>query len=566
MCTFYAVSVNHIYCAIMFGFRKIEKEPETPSEARTHPDIDDARTTTEKEDFKSQTDAPSFTSEDKMKKKDVEEVSQMPSSSSEAPFVDHGNNEQQRYYDSSPHVPSESSSQTLSSPQSVPIETANPSSSLLTWDEALYQACVKNKTFAQTPQQVLDQHHHVLRPGQDQVLLYTQTDVSMEICKKLSSISTTNSSNSMARRVWSGLTSIASKLYQYTVADPDDYMEQDLESWEQNDDAHGKRLVEWNDSVVCAQLVVECIQQLRQQLSEITAVRKSGTKPYSFATWVAEHSDIHVQQPRDLRLLQQVLIESGHAQVSGDFLILGDAPLTDTRVQVAVSLTQLQEAIEACQDFNERRQAEIENHTHLATVKKRNKDIPGALRELQLCKHLRAQVDSTSAHLLNLHQAHDSLQSAHFQATHVVKPLEDTAAALKALRQDVPLERVDDVMLDLQEEIEHVNDVSERMANSSGIQRNDFDEDELLAELEQMSLQDSDDILYDSNGKINDESEVKPPARSNQEAIKDDVVSNKESVSTGTDVATTTQQVSSNCENDGAKHNTIESTAAAAAV
>jgi hypothetical protein len=104
------------------------------------------------------------------------------------------------------------------------------------------------------------------------------------------------------------------------------------------------------------------------------------------------------------------------------------------------------------------------------------------------------------------------------------------------------------------------------MANSSGIQRNDFDEDELLAELEQMSLQDSDDILYDSNGKINDESEVKPPARSNQEAIKDDVVSNKESVSTGTDVATTTQQVSSNCENDGAKHNTIESTAAAAAV
>jgi hypothetical protein len=107
------------------------------------------------------------------------------------------------------------------------------------------------------------------------------------------------------------------------------------------------------------------------------------------------------------------------------------------------------------------------------------------------------------------------------------------------------------------------------MANSSGIQRNDFDEDELLAELEQMSLQDSDDVLYDSNGKINDESEVKPPARSNQEAIKDDVVSNKESEPTGTEfhgVATTMHQVSSNCENDGAKHNTIEATAAAAAV
>ena len=182
---------------------------------------------------------------------------------------------------------------------------------------------------------------------------------------------------------------------------------------------------------------------------------------------------------------------------------------------MAVSLTQLQEAIEACQDLNEERQAEIEKHTRLAAEKKRNKDIPGALRELQLCKHLRAQVDSTSAHLLNLHQAHDSLQSAHFQATHVVKPLEDTAAALKALRQDVPLERVDDVMLDLQEQIEHVNDVSERMASSSGIQGNDFDEDELLAELEQMTLQDNDLVVPDSSNVEIKESGMERHARSN---------------------------------------------------
>ena len=86
-----------------------------------------------------------------MKKNKAEEVSQMPLSSSEAPFVDHSN-EQQRA-DSSSSCSIRIIQVNTPVTTNVSIEATSPSlsslsPSLLTWDEALYQACVQNQTFA----------------------------------------------------------------------------------------------------------------------------------------------------------------------------------------------------------------------------------------------------------------------------------------------------------------------------------------------------------------------------------------------------------------------------------
>lgn len=502
--------------------------------------------------------------------KGVEDVSQPPDSSNEETQVD----DKQQV-----SAPTESSPNSPSAPQAVDSPVSSPEMPIVvTWDKTLYQACVKNKTFSQTPRQVLQEQEQVLRPREDTVILFQPNNEATMIQALVDEISATGSSDrtttgtTTMKRVWNGVTgaasTVASKVYQYTVADPDDYKEEELDYDEQADDVQieTSKLVNWNAKVVCVEMVKECVTQVLVQCSnnskknEIQAVRRNGTGEYSFAAWASRHSTIAqgLQQPHDWNLLQQVLVHAGHAKISGEYLVLGDS-LTDTNIQAAVSLAQLKEAIEACEERNEKRQAEIEKHKRIAADKKKKKDVKGALRQLQLCKHLRNQVDSTNAHLLNLYQAHDSLESAHFHATHVVKPLEDTAKALKALRQDVSVEDVDDVMLDLQDELEHVNEMSERMATSAGTaQVDDFNDDELLAELERLTPKDN---SAEASDDAKESTAELPPVQSHTEEKENEFVTSNETAELPS-ADTATKQVSprEDTENDedDAKSNKVE--------
>lgn len=409
------------------------------------------------------------------------------------------------------------SSETTSTVAIAELESTVTSTTPQSWKEALYRACLAQQCLTRTPHQVLQEQTRVLLPSLDSVIVYHNDP--MATAKRIvqqqmhnRNTTTTQTTTSWSRQMVSGLSWTVSKIYERVLGDADDcYYDDEKVTWNEPDDCFQEeeaavKWVAWEESIVCVELVQQCVEDLVSRADPLLALQCCGTitpttsksgDEFHFGSWTGYPYDSH-----DLTLLAHVLVQAGHAVFAQDYIVFGEnMPQRD--VDVAVALVQLRQALAHAQrqllEWTER----ADECTRRATQYKKQPPAKGsaatataaALHELQKRKLLQLQIDRARAMLLNLQRAHDALETAHLQRSQVLVPLQATARALRALRQDHSVEEVEDLYDDLREEYDHWNDL---WKENDLVNSDEHDDDELMQELERLTLV-SDDDEVDQN-------------------------------------------------------------------
>ncbi|XP_078501057.1 charged multivesicular body protein 4a isoform X2 [Lissotriton helveticus] len=125
----------------------------------------------------------------------------------------------------------------------------------------------------------------------------------------------------------------------------------------------------------------------------------------------------------------------------------------------------------------------------LATAKKHGtKNKRAALQALKRKKRYEQQLSQIDGTLSTIEFQRESLENATTN-TEVLKTMSEAAKAMKEAHQHMDVDKVDDLMADITEQQELAQEISDAISRPMGF-ADDVDEDELLAELEEMEQED----------------------------------------------------------------------------
>merc|ERR1712142_213089 len=142
-------------------------------------------------------------------------------------------------------------------------------------------------------------------------------------------------------------------------------------------------------------------------------------------------------------------------------------------------------------DFLEKR---IEQE--LASAKKHGtKNKRAALNALKRKKRLEKQQEQIDGTLTTIEFQREALENAQSN-TQIIQNMDYAAKALKKAHNGLDVDKVDDLMADIQEQQDVANEIADAIAKPMGFQ-DDVDEDDLLAELEEMEQEELDKELLD---------------------------------------------------------------------
>lgn len=177
-----------------------------------------------------------------------------------------------------------------------------------------------------------------------------------------------------------------------------------------------------------------------------------------------------------------------------------------------------QEAIQKLlevEDLMVKRQAVLERKIddEIKTAKAngvKNKRI--ALQALKRKKRYEAQLTQIDGTLTTLEYQRESLENANTNKE-VFKTLADASKSLKNVHKDLDSDKVHELMDDISEQQEISKEITDAISNPIGMDMN-IDEDELLAELEELEQEDLDKELLDlpSTGPLPDVPNAVPEA------------------------------------------------------
>nr|DBA24174.1 TPA: hypothetical protein GDO54_011867 [Pyxicephalus adspersus] len=121
----------------------------------------------------------------------------------------------------------------------------------------------------------------------------------------------------------------------------------------------------------------------------------------------------------------------------------------------------------------------------LATAKKHGtKNKRAALQALKRKKRLEKQLTQIDGTLSTIEFQREALENSHTN-TEVLKNMGYAAKAMKSVHQNMDVNKIDDLMQDIHEQQDVAQEISEAISRPMGI-GDEFDEDELLAELEEL--------------------------------------------------------------------------------
>merc|ERR1712227_541115 len=142
-------------------------------------------------------------------------------------------------------------------------------------------------------------------------------------------------------------------------------------------------------------------------------------------------------------------------------------------------------------DFLEKR---IEQE--LASAKKHGtKNKRAALSALKRKKRLEKQQEQIDGTLTTIEFQREALENAQSN-TQIIQNMDYAAKALKKAHNGLDVDKVDDLMADIQEQQDVAQEIADAIAKPMGFQ-DDVDEDDLLAELEEMEQEQLDAELLD---------------------------------------------------------------------
>ncbi|XP_033116279.1 charged multivesicular body protein 4b-like [Anneissia japonica] len=170
------------------------------------------------------------------------------------------------------------------------------------------------------------------------------------------------------------------------------------------------------------------------------------------------------------------------------------APSTGEAIQ---RLRQTEEMLNKKQDFLEKKITE-----ELKTARnKGTKDKRAALNALKRKKRLEKQLQQIDGTLSTIEFQREALENANTNSE-VLKTMGYAAKALKNAHQHLDVDDVHDLMDDISESMDVSNEISEAISTQPAFDT--VDEDELLAELEELEQEELDEKLLDVGPSVSD--------------------------------------------------------------
>jgi len=154
-------------------------------------------------------------------------------------------------------------------------------------------------------------------------------------------------------------------------------------------------------------------------------------------------------------------------------------------------LREVEEMLEKKQQFLEKK-VEVELDTARKNGTKNKRVALAALKRKKRYEQQLKQIDGT---LTTIEYQREALENANTN-TSVLQVMGDAAKALKRAHADMDVDKVHELMDDVQEQQEIANEISEAISNPAGF-GTEVDEDELLEELEQLEQEDIQAKLLD---------------------------------------------------------------------
>ncbi|XP_066499935.1 charged multivesicular body protein 4c [Hoplias malabaricus] len=138
----------------------------------------------------------------------------------------------------------------------------------------------------------------------------------------------------------------------------------------------------------------------------------------------------------------------------------------------------------------------------LQTAKKNGtKNKRAALQALKRKKRYEKQLAQIDGTLSTIEFQREALENANTN-TEVLKNMGYAAKAMKNAHQNMDIDKVDDLMQDITEQQELAQEISDAISRPVGFGE-EFDEDELLAELEELEQEELDNTLLEIGGAEN---------------------------------------------------------------
>ncbi|KAL7520825.1 hypothetical protein ACHAWX_005528 [Stephanocyclus meneghinianus] len=173
-----------------------------------------------------------------------------------------------------------------------------------------------------------------------------------------------------------------------------------------------------------------------------------------------------------------------------------------TRTTTANTVVQLRENIATQEKREQHLEKKIEQCVNEAKDKMAKKDKKGALFKLKQKKLYEAEIDKIQNIKMTLETQVMNLESA-AQNAETLKAMQIGKNAMTDIRQQTNIERVDDLMDDIKEEMELAEEISNALAQP--VDPFMADEDELLAELNELEAEGVEDELLRPTKKADEE-------------------------------------------------------------
>ncbi|XP_069015648.1 charged multivesicular body protein 4c [Embiotoca jacksoni] len=179
-----------------------------------------------------------------------------------------------------------------------------------------------------------------------------------------------------------------------------------------------------------------------------------------------------------------------------------------------------QEAIHKLRETEEmlsKKQEYLENRIEqeLTIAKKHGtKNKRAALQALKRKKRLEQQLGQIDGTLSTIEFQREALENSHTN-TEVLKNMGFAAKAMKKVHENMDVNKIDDLMQDITEQQEVAHEISDAISRPFG---ETFDEDELLAELEELEQEDLEESMKSMGGLPSAHSSRLPSSRPSQRA------------------------------------------------
>jgi len=169
----------------------------------------------------------------------------------------------------------------------------------------------------------------------------------------------------------------------------------------------------------------------------------------------------------------------------------GGGTSTASRTGTANTVVNLRESIATQEKREQHLEKKMEQLTAEAKAKMAKKDKKGALFALKRKKMYEAEIDKIANIKMTLETQVMNLESA-AQNAETFKAMNQGKNAMSNIREDTNIDKVDDLMDEIKEEMEMADEISNALAQPVDPL---MDEDDLLAELQEMEAEDVEDQL-----------------------------------------------------------------------